>query len=574
MILRLLFIVCISCECASAQTNFTVFNFDASGNLQSITPSSAQGPSIIDQPQNESGILGESASFSVVATGTALDYQWLLNGTNIIGATNDTYLIPVLQLTDNGHQFSVIVSNSAGAVTSSVASLNISLITTQPVGQTAYGSSSITLTVGASVNYPLGYQWYWNGQMISGATSATLALTNLTINQGGPYSVVLTYASGTVTSQTATVTVNPSIVGYWPMDEGSGSILHDTSGNGNNGVISNATWVGGVAGTALNFNGSNALVAISNSTSLSNLNGPVTLVAWVNQQPLIAGEGWGYVVGCYSPETYIRTTSSDYEAGSGSAVASGGNPVPDYGSWVQLAAVYDGSFWYLYRNGVLLSSVSSTTGVAPGSQQWAIGAWGCNCGRYFNGVIDEAGVFGSALSALTIQMIGSGALTLPQASVGPQSQSVVAGTTANFSVTAGGTGPFIYQWQFNGMSIYEATNATLTLTEVTTNQAGSYRVLIANAAGSITSSNATLSVLGIPFSFVTTPSAILYSNGQLHLQLTGLTGQGPILLEASTNLTQWTPIFTNPSASGTIPLIDSNASNYPHRYYRATITGP
>jgi hypothetical protein len=51
--------------------------------------------------------------------------------------------------------------------------------------------------------------------------------------------------------------------------------------------------------------------------------------------------------------------------------------------------------------------------------------------------------------------------------------------------------------------------------------------------------------------------------------LTNLTGQGVIVLEASSNLTQWTPIYTNPAAFGAAPFIDSAAGNYPFRYYRA-----
>jgi hypothetical protein len=58
------------------------------------------------------------------------------------------------------------------------------------------------------------------------------------------------------------------------------------------------------------------------------------------------------------------------------------------------------------------------------------------------------------------------------------------------------------------------------------------------------------------------------------LSLSGLAGQGTIVLDASTNLTQWIPILTNPSAFGTIQLIDSNAAVFPQRFYRATVVQP
>ena len=75
-------------------------------------------------------------------------------------------------------------------------------------------------------------------------------------------------------------------------------------------------------------------------------------------------------------------------------------------------------------------------------------------------------------------------------------------------------------------------------------------------------------------SFVTNPGGIQFSRRQLHLTFSGLTGQGPVLIEASTNLTQWTPVFTNPPGFGTIQFIDPATTNYRYRYYRATTPAP
>jgi hypothetical protein len=77
-----------------------------------------------------------------------------------------------------------------------------------------------------------------------------------------------------------------------------------------------------------------------------------------------------------------------------------------------------------------------------------------------------------------------------------------------------------------------------------------------------------LSIVDAPVSF--NAHGLLYSNGQMYLSLTNLVGQGPVVIDASTNLRQWTPIFTNPSAFGNLLYIDSNAGSYPHRFYRAT----
>jgi len=86
------------------------------------------------------------------------------------------------------------------------------------------------------------------------------------------------------------------------------------------------------------------------------------------------------------------------------------------------------------------------------------------------------------------------ALQAPAITAQPVSQTVSASSNATFSVTATGTAPLSYQWRFNGTPIANATNATLALSNVQTNQAGSYSVVITNVAGTITSSVASLTV--------------------------------------------------------------------------------
>jgi hypothetical protein len=54
------------------------------------------------------------------------------------------------------------------------------------------------------------------------------------------------------------------------------------------------------------------------------------------------------------------------------------------------------------------------------------------------------------------------------------------------------------------------------------------------------------------------------------MQLSGLNGTGPVVIYASTNLLNWMPIFTNPAFTGTIPYIDSAATNFLQRFYKAT----
>ncbi len=86
-------------------------------------------PTITAQPQGVSAVEGQSASFSVTATGSApLAYQWRRNGTAIAGATASTYVTPATTLAESGAQFSVVVSNAAGSVASSAATLTVTPI--------------------------------------------------------------------------------------------------------------------------------------------------------------------------------------------------------------------------------------------------------------------------------------------------------------------------------------------------------------------------------------------------------------------------------------------------------------
>src|SRR2546429_9389545 len=82
----------------------------------------AVAPSITTQPSNQTVTVGQTAAFTVVATGTApLSYQWQKSGTAISGATSASYTTAATTSADNGAQFVVAVSNSPGNVTSNAA---------------------------------------------------------------------------------------------------------------------------------------------------------------------------------------------------------------------------------------------------------------------------------------------------------------------------------------------------------------------------------------------------------------------------------------------------------------------
>jgi outer membrane protein assembly factor BamB len=86
----------------------------------------ASPPTITTQPADQSIHAGQTATFSVLATGSApLSYQWRRNGTAIPGATSANYTTPAQSTSDNGAAFSVLISNSSGTVTSRNALLTV-----------------------------------------------------------------------------------------------------------------------------------------------------------------------------------------------------------------------------------------------------------------------------------------------------------------------------------------------------------------------------------------------------------------------------------------------------------------
>jgi hypothetical protein len=153
----------------------------------------------------------------------------------------------------------------------------------------------------------------------------------------------------------------------------------------------------------------------------------------------------------------------------------------------------------------------------------------------------------------------------PQITNGPTNQSVALGSDAAFSVNATGSDILSYQWFFNSNNIAGATNAALALTNVQPALAGPYFVIVTNAYGAATSSVATLDIPGMPVSLA---GGVQYSNGQFTLQISGLTGQGPVVIQSSTDLVNWVSIFTNAPGFGQVQFVDTNASG-PSTFYRA-----
>ena len=205
---------------ASGSASFTSAQLSSTYSVSMSGTGVGVAPSIIAQPVSISILTGQTATFSVTATGTApLAYQWKMNGAAIAGATGSTYTTPTETTSNNGAQFTVAVSNAAGTVISNAATLTVTTtpvppsITTQPSNQTIFAGQTATFSVVANGTSPLSYQWSQNGTPIGGATSSSYTTpAETTSNSGATFSVVVSNSVGSATSNNATLTVNPDPV--------------------------------------------------------------------------------------------------------------------------------------------------------------------------------------------------------------------------------------------------------------------------------------------------------------------------------------------------------------------------
>jgi len=204
----------------SESFSFQVSDGKADSNIATVTLTVSEAPvppTITGQPQGVTVNEGQTATFKVTASGSALTYQWQRGGTAIAGATSAAYTTPVLSLADSGGAFRVVISNVGGTVTSSAATLTVSevvlapAILAQPADASVAVGKSATFSVTATGTRPA-YQWQKLGASIAGATASTYTTPVTTAVDGGAaYSVVVSNSAGTVTSRSAALALIKSL---------------------------------------------------------------------------------------------------------------------------------------------------------------------------------------------------------------------------------------------------------------------------------------------------------------------------------------------------------------------------
>ena len=149
-----------------------------------------------------------------------------------------------------------------------------------------------------------------------------------------------------------------------------------------------------------------------------------------------------------------------------------------------------------------------------------------DAGSYTVVVTNSVGSVTSSAAALTVSIP-------PSITTQPSASSVTVGNVASFSVVATGTAPLNYQWRKDGAAISGATSSTYTIASAKTTDAGSYTVIVANSAGSVTSSAATLTVNALPRLYSLAVRTALGANQRLIVGFTMSGGAKNVLLRAA-----------------------------------------
>jgi hypothetical protein len=339
-------------------------------------------------------------------------------------------------------------------------------ISAQPASQTVTAGSSVSFSVTATSSTTPSYQWRKDGVALSGATSATLSLPGVTTASSGAYSVVVTNSAGSTTSSSATLTVTSPVVPagivtgpssqtvsagtrvtFTVTASGTAPLTYAWSKNGS--PIPGATQSSCTIASAQASDAGNYTATVSNSAGAAT-SGAAVLV--VTSAPVITSQ----------PASQSLTVGSALTL----TVQAVGTPAPAY-QWsrdgVAIAGATSASF--------SIASVRTT-----------------DAGSYTVRVASSAGAVTSAPATVTIS-------ALPAITSAPTTQTISVGTSLRLSVTASGSPAPSYQWQKNGVNIAGATQSTFTIAAAAPSDSGTYTVVVTNAAGSVTSTPAQVTVV-------------------------------------------------------------------------------
>jgi hypothetical protein len=433
-------------------------------------------PLVISQPANETVQVGQTATFSVTATGSApLTYQWYKNGTVIPVATSSTYTTPATVIGDNNSQFTIAVTNPVGSAQSNPAILTV--INTIPLASSlACNSSTPPYNSSASL-----VPTFSGGTAVIGSTGVGSSDITLSAISGSSYStpqvtspktytLSVTGTGGAVASTTCTVlptnvTISPISPANSTIAPGNQTFTATASGGATNNLI----WT------------ANAGTFVGNVWTSPNAAGTYRITATSVDEPSVS-------------TTTAVTISSPVITMQPSSV----NVCNSASTTLSIAALYASTYQWFF-NGSPIAGATNSSYFIPS-------AIAIDAGSYTVTITNAAG---SVTSHAAMVLIGSSITS------NPTSLSITQGQTATFSAAAAGDAPFIYQWYAiapggsAGVAITGAISSTYTTPAVSTSSSGAkYYVTVTDTCGTLlTSTSATLTVNtgNVPPTIITQP---------------------------------------------------------------------
>ena len=430
-------------------------------------------PEIVTPPANLTVCPGASATFGVTATGTALTFQWFDGATALAGRTNSSLTITNVSAADAGN-YSVAVTSGCGAQVTRGATLTVNtIVSATPLPNLLrYVGSIAVFSTTPSGTSPYTFTWQKNGTNISGQTSSSLTLSNLTVADSGIYTVFVTGACGNTVTETGTLVVDtcfPAVDVMLVLDRSgsmTGKPYFDALAAASN-FVQNLHYTNGDQAGLASYN-SSATLDQTLTNSLSKLDLAISLVPGAGGLTSVSlglqtGQNELVSVRHHTNSLPVLVLLSD-------GMPTGGDTASNALYWATQSKIAGTRIFTVGLGSVnasLLSGIASTTN-----------------DYYFTTNSSELTGLFNAISTVICRPPTNIVVT------GPSNLTVCAGSTANFSATAAGCGAFRYQWYKGVSALAGQTNNVLTLSNVGASDAGIYSVAVMSDCQNVTNSAA------------------------------------------------------------------------------------